>query len=72
MNTTSVWSPSEAREAIRSDLSRVRRGYSALVDLREEALLVQSIREDAVVDTFESFKAFARKLVEVRKLRGAS
>jgi hypothetical protein len=63
----SVWSPSEAREAIRTDLARVRRGYSSLVARREETLLVDALRGDEpALASLEAFKVFVCKLIEVR------
>lgn len=67
MSTSPVWSPSEAREAIRADLSRARRGYSSLVARREETLLVDALRGDEpALASLEAFKVLVCKLVEIR------
>lgn len=57
-----IWSPSEAREAIRADLSRVRRAIFRAPAV--EPLLVEALRADTAVDSFEAFTDLARRFVE--------
>lgn len=61
MNET-TWSPSEAREAIRADLASIRQDISD--PAAAEQLLVDALRCDAAVDSFEAFKDLAKKFVE--------
>ena len=62
MHNEPIWSPSEAREAIRTDLARVRQNGGATA---AEQLLVEALRDkEPALASYEAFKGLAKKLVE--------
>lgn len=58
MHNEPIWSPSEAREAIRADLAALRQSGRAA-----EQFLVDALRDDVTVNSFEAFKDLAEQFV---------